>query len=113
MTKVSAFISWLAIAGCLTSCTSQVWLPDERSGLSKMNANDFSRFGGITPTRNIFERTISVPINPNDASTKYFDLYYYVRMPSTRAAKTVLFLPGGPGQFIPGPISFQRLRFFD
>lgn len=111
MTRLVGCVLCLATAICLASCASK-WLPDERSGLGKMNPDDFARFGGITPTRNIFERTLERPIIRNDPSTKYFDLYYFVRMPPTKATKTVLFIPGGPGQFNPGPISFPTLSDF-
>jgi pimeloyl-ACP methyl ester carboxylesterase len=111
MRKLITCLLYLAMAVSSTSCAVK-WLPDERSGLGKMSPDDFNRFGGVTPTRNIFERTLSVPINPNESSSKYFDLYYFARMPWPKAAKTVLYIPGGPGQFIPGPISFPTVADF-
>ena len=114
MKRSYTFLLHLVLALSLTSCASQrhqTWLPDERSGLGKINPDDFRRRIEIASTRNILERTISVPINRNDPSTM-FDLYYFVRMPATRAARTVLFIPGGPGQFIPGPMVLRTLADF-
>jgi len=52
------------------------------------------------PIPKTLERMIRVPLTPG--RREFFDLYYFVRMPSTgKAAKTVLFCAGGPGQFIP------------
>lgn len=114
MKRSYTFLLHLVLALCLTFCASQrheVWPPDERSGLGKFDKRDFD-LRGVASTRNILERTISVPINRNDRSTKYFDLYYFVRMPATRGAKTVLYVPGGPGQFMPGPIVMMTIADF-
>ena len=105
------FLTFIIIVLSSLACT-KTWLPDERSGLGKMGPIDFTRFGGITPARNIFERTIRLPMNPAAQSPRYFDLYYFVRMPSPSAARTVLFLSGGPGEFIPGPINFPSIADF-
>jgi pimeloyl-ACP methyl ester carboxylesterase len=108
------FLLHLFVGLCLASCASQrhqVWLPDERSGLGRINPDDFRRGIGIASTRNILERTISRPVNRNDSSAM-FDLYYFVRMPPVRATRTVLYIPGGPGQFIPGPILLPTIADF-
>ncbi|MGN6715993.1 MAG: alpha/beta fold hydrolase, partial [Candidatus Binatia bacterium] len=58
----------------------------------------------------ILERIIRVPIQRGHGN---FDLYYFARMPeSGRAAKTVLFCPGGPGEFTLGPIETFTLADF-
>jgi pimeloyl-ACP methyl ester carboxylesterase len=95
----------------LTSCASQrhqVWLPDERSGLGKFTFDQKK-----ISDKNSFERTLSTPVDPRNLAARKFDLYYFVRMPTTgRAAKTVLFVPGGPGQFIPGPFALVTMADF-
>jgi pimeloyl-ACP methyl ester carboxylesterase len=107
MIKQCTFLLSLALVAGLTSCTSPVWQPDERSGLGRTiyhpkNLSD----------KNSFERTLSLPVNPKDSAGNKFDLYYFVRMPTKgKAAKTVLFVPGGPGQFTPGP--FALVTFAD
>jgi pimeloyl-ACP methyl ester carboxylesterase len=100
---VSVTCLWIILSSI--ACT-QVWLPDERSGLGFIDSRVHLIPVQTTPPTKFqpipitLERTIRVPLSP--ARREFFDLYYFVRMPSTgKAAKTVLFCAGGPGQFIP------------
>jgi pimeloyl-ACP methyl ester carboxylesterase len=80
-----------------------MWQSHERSGLGKIDTRDENK---PSPGTNLIERSISVPVDPNNASDETFDLYYFVRMPPEgRALKTVLYCAGGPGQIVQGPTS--------
>jgi pimeloyl-ACP methyl ester carboxylesterase len=79
---------------------SAVWSPDERTGLG--TGTGFLAIGKPPPRQIRFiERIIPVPL---DTGSGTFDLYYFVRRPMKKAVKTVLFIPGGPGFFSPGPL---------
>ena len=111
MTRSYTALLHLSLALSLTSCAfqrPQVWYPDERSGLGSVTYNKDN-----VPEANSFERTISMPVDPKNPSAKSFDLYYFVRMPTTgRAVKSILYLPGGPGEFIPGPFNYVTIADF-
>jgi len=104
MRKIIASIVTLSIAVFLTSCAfprPQVWRPDERSGLGKLDTRPENK----PSSTNLIERIISVPLDPENPSAEKFDLYYFVRMPANRkATKTILWCAGGPGQIVQGPM---------
>lgn len=111
MKGLCAFLLHLSSVLCLlTSCglqRHQIWPPDERSGLGRFTFNPKN-----ISDKNSFERTLSRPVDPKNPEGEKFDLYYFVRMPTKgMAQKTVLFIPGGPGHFTPGP--FAQVTFAD
>jgi pimeloyl-ACP methyl ester carboxylesterase len=126
MNSVVTTLFHLTTAIMVASCAlqkPQSWNPDERSGLVGLDSRR-DIVADIVPIDKekkqltvkikgkMIERMISIPINRNDPATQYFDLYYFVRMPTNRATKTVLYIPGGPGQFMPGPIVMLTIADF-
>ena len=114
MKRLAVAVAYVWIALGPIAC-SKVWLPDERSGLGLIDSrvrlipvkidSPATMFRPIPKT---LERAIRVRLDPAEGGL--FDLYYFVRMPATgKAAKTVLFCAGGPGEFIPttveGPLT--------
>jgi len=67
--------------------SSKIWQPNERSGLM--------------PDVDTIEKTISIPLNPDNLAEGFFDLYYFVQTPlGGLGSKTVLFCAGGPGEIV-------------
>ena len=105
MKRLTVTLSYGWIVVSLVAC--QVWLPDERSGLGVIDSKPNNLFLGKT-----VETTISVSLDPSDPGNRTFDLYYFVRMPSSgKAPKTVVFCAGGPGVFI-GPTTINLYTDF-
>jgi pimeloyl-ACP methyl ester carboxylesterase len=94
----------------LVACSvprSATWLPDERTGLGRGEGR--LTLGESRVEIQGIERLISVPLDTGNFWGRRFDLYYFVRMPEKKAPKTVLFIPGGPGEFNLGPFGRGNL----
>jgi len=68
--------------------------------------------GGIS---NYLEKIISVPLNHDNRSEGYFDLFYYLNLPRewpTAEKKTVLFVTGGPGRINKPGVDDNTLAMF-
>ena len=135
MKEIITTLFYLMTAILVASCalqTPQFWDADERSGLGAIDSRfeivpvdivpfdpknklidiDKKEFS-VIPRGKMIEKMISVPIDAAETSGLSIDLYYFIRMPNSgRAKKTVLFCPGGPGQFIPGPAVLVTIADF-
>jgi pimeloyl-ACP methyl ester carboxylesterase len=96
-------ICLLMISSCAT--WPGFWTTEERGAQIR---------GSITSNGNdLIEASISVPLNPYNTLDGRFDLYYFVHKASVgNSRKTVLFVAGGPGEFVmPATANFTFANF--